>query len=119
MPAGQSLGPRKKVAYETDANTTIRITTDATLADLAGSGLSAASGTTANKPLNFKPRGVYVQSLAIAADPNNGITAVPVLRKFIICNKAGSLYTSDTPQSVTIDGVAFTSTGRRGETQSF
>jgi len=119
MPQGQSLGPRKKVSYETDANATIRINTDATLADLAGAGLSAASGTTANKPLRFKPRGVYVQSQAIAADPNNGIVAVPILRKFIICNKAGSLYTSDAPQSVSIDGISFTTTGRRGETQSF
>ena len=112
MPSGQTLGPKKKYKYDMDDGTSIRLKLDATLGDLPGTGLSEVTLTddVQNKPTGFKPRVVFVQW--IDADSN-------IRRKEIVCNAAGTLYASNVEQNVTIDGEAFQTTGRRGETYSF
>lgn len=112
--AGNTLGPRKKVKYTTDSGVDIRLSLDADKANLAGAGLSTAIVGTIPKPTGFKPRGVYVTgNVAADGDPVNYV------RKFIVCAADSSLYASDQPQAVTIDGVSFVTTGRRGESQRF
>jgi len=114
MPAGNSLGPRGKYIYVTDNDIQVTVKTDVTLGELAGCGLNEGSGTT-TRPTGFQFRGVYVQSPGAAAIADPPTAAVPFLRKFLICARTASLYKSDTPQTVVIDGRTFTTTGRRGE----
>lgn len=115
MPEGQFTGERKTYIYRTDNNEKkYLITTDATLGDLTGTGLVAA--TTANStdasptPKGFKPRVVYWQ----------GELDDVVKRKKLICGTtAATYYNSDVSQSITVDGVAGSTTGRRGERLTF
>lgn len=109
---GQRLGKKAKYKYTMDDGTEIRIVVDQTLGDLAGTGLAAitTADNVQNRPNNFTPRGVYIQ--AVNAD---GALA----RKRIVCNAEGSLYKSNTEQTITVDGEAFQSTGRVGEKYSF
>jgi len=115
MAEGQYTGQRKAYLYTPDSGDNVYlISTDVTLATLAGTGLVEA--TTANianarpAPKRFKPRVVFWQGTL------NGRT----VRKAIICGTTGAaLYDKDSPQAVTIDGVAGSTTGRRGEKLSF
>ena len=109
---GQRLGKKVKYKYTMDDGTDIRLKVDETLGSLAGTGLSpvAAGDILQNKPSNFKPRAVYVQSVNAAGE---------LARKRIICNPEGTLYKNNSEQSVTIDGETFQSTGRIGESYSF
>lgn len=115
MPEGQYTGARKAYLYTPDSGDNIYlISTDATLGALAGAGLTEA--TTANvanaqpAPRRFKPRVVFWQ----------GTLGGRIVRKKIICGTTdATLYDSDSPQAVTIDGVAGSTTGRRGERLSF
>lgn len=115
MPEGQYTGARKAYLYTPDSgDNTYLISTDETLGGLAGSGLVLA--TTANianaqpAPKRFKPRVVFWQ----------GVLDGRIVRKSIICGTtSATLYDSDSPQAVTIDGVAGSTTGRRGERLSF
>ena len=112
MPAGQFTGPRKKYAYTNDQDETINLKLDETLATLAGTGLTASvAGQGGPKPTGFEPRGVYWKGTAAGYE---------TARKFIICGTTdATLYASDSPQALTIDGVAGITTGRRGERLTF
>lgn len=115
MPEGQFTGERKTYLYTPDSgDNTYLITTDATLGDLAGAGLTEATtanvGTAQPAPKRFKPRVVFWQ-----AELNGNR-----VRKAVICGTVdATLYDSDSPQALTIDGVAGSTTGRRGERLSF
>lgn len=106
--AGNTLGPRKRVAYTSDSGAIYNLDTDANLAD--ASGLPAATpGTGSRKPSRFKPRCVFVDGSV------GGVT----VRKELVVNADSPLYDTDSSSTVTIDTVTFTTTGRRGETLSF
>lgn len=118
--AGNSLGPRTKFLYTTDAGQLIRLNTDADLGR-AGGLTAAQAGQGDTKPLGFQPRGVHCQRSVTqppdGAGTGEGVTRIQ--RKFIPCNGNSDLYRSNTPQNVTIDEAVFVTTGRRGETQRF
>lgn len=111
MPEGQFSGSRTTYEYISDAGTTYLLKLDTTLGGLAGTGLTVATTGTAgvNKPLNFKPRVVYWQ----------GVLNGNVVRKSLVCSASSTLYESNVPVALTIDGVAGSTTGRRGEQLSF
>jgi hypothetical protein len=117
---GNRLGPRERYVYATDDLTIAYIIeTDQDLA-VAGTGAGAAAPdvydpanppagvTLCPAPRRFQPRCVFIQ------DPTSGA------RKSLICfSPTANLYSSSQPQSVTIDALAFTSTGRKGEKLTF
>ena len=114
MPEGQYSGQRKSYIYESDAGKTYILLLDSTLASLANTGLveatTANAATATPAPKRFKPRVVFWQGTL------NG----RVVRKALVCGDVTStLYAKDTSQDVTIDGVAGSTTGRRGEKLSF
>lgn len=110
MPEGQFTGGRQTFLYVSDDNNSYLLLMDTTLGSIDGAGNTVAtianSADAQNRPIRFKPRGVYWEA-----------TAAPVgARKFIICgDRAGDLYSAENSQAVTIDGVAGVTTGRRGE----
>ena len=117
---GNRLGPKSKYIYNTDVtNVAYILTRDEDLAVAGvGSGTTAPvefdpanppSGVTLTPPpKRFEPRGVYVE------DPLSGA------RKFLVCFSAdASLYAATSATSITIDSLAFTSTGRKGESLTF
>lgn len=110
MPEGQFSGPRAAYEYTSDNGSTYLLTLDQTLGGLMGTGLTAAtSGSTAvSAPRRFKPRVVFWQ----------GVLNGNQVRKEIVCDADGTLYT-DTSQALTVDGVAGSTTGRRGEKLTF
>lgn len=113
MAEGQFLGSKRTYIYVADDNRTYRILRDRTLGDLSGTALNPGTpGVQAGRlPRNFKPRGVYWQS--------NELQGRNYGRKFIICNRDGTLYTSTDTVSLTIDGIPGQTTGRRGESASY
>ena len=110
MAEGQFSGVRKVYEYEADTGDKYLITLDATLGDLAGVGLTAATtATTATAlPKRLTPRVVFWQ----------GELGGRTVRKSLVCDAASDLYTG-LSQAVTIDGVVGTTTGRRGEKLTF
>jgi hypothetical protein len=119
--AGNRLGVRAKILYESEAAGTLYIMqTDANFV-LPKLGVGSAAPVTYSPgdtlppnvnvcppPKNFKPRGVHVKSADGKA------------RKFLICTSAtAEAYATSSPQTFAIDGENFTSTGRKGEQQSF
>lgn len=114
MAEGQFTGARQNYIYEADGDSKYIITTDATLGDLAGTGLVVAtSGNVAGAspaPKRFEPRVVFWQG------ENGG----RIVRKELICGTTeATLYNNDVSQALTIDGVAGFTTGRKGEKLSF
>jgi hypothetical protein len=115
MAEGQYTGRRSAYLYTSDAGQQYLIRTDDTLATAAGTGLIAAttgnSAAAQSPPKRFKPRGVHWQGTL------NG----RIVRKFLICNGGNdaSLYSSGIVINLTIDGVSGSTTGRRGEQQSY
>lgn len=114
MPEGQFSGARKSYIYVADDDENYLITLDATLGDLAGTGLVVANQGNAaglgNVPKRFKPRGVHWQ----------GVLGSRIVRKFLVTNTGdtATLFTGGAV-ALTIDGVAGSITGRRGEVQSY
>jgi len=118
--SGNRLGPRQRYIYETDDLTIAYIiTTDQDLA-VAGTGTGAgapdvydpenppAGVTVCPAPRRFTPRQVFIQDAASGA------------RKNLICfSSTADLYAASQPQTVTIDTLDFTTTGRKGEKLSF
>jgi hypothetical protein len=110
MPVGQFTGSRQTYIYVADDNNSYLLKMDETLGSIDGAGNVVAtianSGDAQNKPVGFQPRGVYWEA-----------TAAPIgARKFIVCgDRADDLYSAETSQALTIDGVAGITTGRRGE----
>jgi hypothetical protein len=115
MPEGQFTGRRKAYIYTMDdGETDILLSLDETLASVAESGLLLADAQSAEdsdpKPLRFEPRGVFWQ----------GTLDGRIVRKFLVCgNTDATLYTQNTSQEVTIDGVDGKTTGKKGEKLSF
>lgn len=111
MAEGQFLGKRAYYLYVSDVGEVYLILMDQTMGQIAGSGLTLATrinaGNAVRPPRGFKPRGVHWQGEL------NG----RAVRKFIVCNGGSddALYSSGTSVGLTIDGVAGTTTGRRGE----
>lgn len=104
---GQRLGKKDRYTYTADDGQKFALKLDITLASIAGQGLATTVTTDSatNKPTNFKPRGVHWQAIVDGA----------IVRKFLVCNADGALYTSVTQMTVTIDELEGFTTGRRGE----
>ena len=113
MAEGQFSGRRRPYLYTSDSGEVFLLLKDETLGDIAGSGLVRATtaniGNASAAPKRFEARGVYWQG-----ELNNR-----VVRKFITCAATGTLYVGNVPQALTIDGVAGSTTGKRGEQLTF
>lgn len=111
MPEGQYSGIKKVYQYTAD-NTDDKylLTLDETLGSISGCDLVEATSATVGTPppSRFKPRIVYWQ----------GVLDGRIVRKALVCNTSGDLYAS-TSKALTIDGVAGSTTGRRGEQMTF
>lgn len=106
--AGNTLGRRAYFRYTSDAGTAYNILTDIDLGTAGG--LVQATDGAPTLPRRFKVRGVYAEATV----------AGEIVRKFIPCSLLGSnAYNSDVSTSISIDGVNFLTTGRRGESMSF
>lgn len=105
--SGNTLGVRRYYQYTTDGGNTYKYLTDETL----GTAMNATLNDTApNLPKRFKPRGVYIQ----------GTVAGQKVRKFVISPTSdNTTYAAEASTAVTIDGVNFGTTGRKGEQFSF
>lgn len=110
MPEGQFSGQRATYEYESDNGTIYLISLDETLGSITGSGLGLADSSTTGieLPKRFIPRVVFWQG-----DLNGR-----VVRKSLVCNTDGTLYTAKSV-ALTIDGVEGSTTGRRGEKFTF
>ena len=106
--AGNTLGPRRKVAYTSDDGTIWNLNTDADLATASGLP-NATNGVGQTKPTGASPRVVFCQATVDGK----------LVRKAIPVNANSALYDTSSSTTVTIDGTTFTTTGRRGETYSF
>ncbi len=105
--AGNILGGRSYYLYTDDSGTDYSILQDDTLANATGGSLNDQNPA---PPRRFEARGVYVEA-------NIGGR---IKRKFLICPLVTSaFYNSNTTQVFNIDGVDYSSTGRRGEKLSF
>lgn len=113
MAEGQYLGGKRTYLYVADDNNTYKILRDRTLGDIGGADLEPATAAVpaGRLPRRFEPRGVHWQSTALVGRN--------YARKFIICNRTGTLYTSEDSVPLTIDGIAGATTGRRGEVASY
>lgn len=113
MAEGQFSGRRRPYLYTSDSGEVFLLQKDETLGDLAGAGLVRATtgniGNASPVPKRFEPRGVYWQ----------GELNDRVVRKFVVCAANGTLYVGNVPQPLTIDGVAGSTTGKRGEQLTF
>lgn len=97
---GNLLGQRGWYLYTADNGNQYSYQTDRDLAAAVGATLNASNQTL---PRGLRPRGVYCQD----ADGN---------RKFVICpSTTTAAYEADGSTTLTIDGTAFTTTGKRGE----
>lgn len=106
MPAGQTTGVRRYFGYVSDSGETYSLLLDETLGIIGGMDLDDSNPP---PPRRFRPRGVYVE----------GQVGSQTARKFITCSPTVLLYRTDQSTTVAIDGVNFSSTGRRGERQTF
>lgn len=118
---GNRLGGKGKFLYLTDDTTVGYVMRRDTDLAVAGFGVGAnapvpydaanpPAGVTSIGPVprGFKPRVVHLEDSVSGA------------RKAMICfDPSSSMYQSTTAQTVDIDGLSFTSTGRRGEQLTF
>lgn len=118
--SGNRLGPRERYIYESDEVGTVYILE--TDQDLAVAGLGTGAGapvvydpanpptgvTICPPPRRFTPRTVF------AEDPTSGAR-----KNLIAFTPSAELYATSARSSVTIDGLAFTTTGRKGEKLTF
>lgn len=113
MPVGQYVGPRVPYLYSTDVGEVIVLLKDATLGDIPECGLERATtqtiGNATPEPTRFKPRVVFWQ----------GQLDGQIVRKELVCAANSPLYISGQSLEVNIDGVLGSTTGRRGEQQTF
>jgi hypothetical protein len=105
---GNSLGSRKWYKYTGDSGVTYSYLTDVDLGDIAG---AVADATFPNMPRRFKPRIVHVEGTSA--------TGQKLRKKIIVPDPDSTLYAPQTSQVVNIDGIAFQTTGRRGEVATF
>lgn len=98
--AGNLLGERNWYLYTAGNGNQYSYFTDADLAAAVGATLDASNQTL---PRGLKPRGVNCQD----ADGNKKFVIVP--------STTSAVWTADGASTLTIDGVAFTVTSKRGE----
>lgn len=114
MPVGQFTGTRGKYVYTTDTDDEYILELDTTLAALSTTLTAfdpASPGDATPAPKRFTPRGVHWQGTAAGFERK---------RKFIVCGQTDdTLYDSSTSQTLTIDGAAGKTTGRKGEKLTF
>lgn len=117
MPEGQFTGSRSKYVYESETvDEKYILTLDDSLVT-AGQSLqpfdpaTPPTGNVCPSPKRFKPRIIYWEATAVGFEGK---------RKQLVCGtNAAPLYATNTPATLTIDGVAGVTTGRRGEVQTF
>jgi hypothetical protein len=114
MGLGQFTGSRGKFIYTSDSGKEYILTLDTDL-NIVGSGLipydPLTNATAQSPPKGFRPRVVFWQATAAAFLGK---------RKSLVAGVAAEdLYSADAPQSFTVDGVAGTTTGKKGERLSF
>lgn len=105
--AGNILGRRSYYAYTSDTGNVYSVLTDDSLA--AAVGLTADASNPA-PPRRFQPRVLFVEFVS-----NAGLKR----KSLIIGDTAQANYASNVTSNVTIDGVVYQSTGRKGESISF
>ena len=108
MAEGQYLGEKAKYVYTCDdGETQYVLTLDTTLA-MGNSGLASAEagGGGEAAPKRFVPRTVHWQGT---------LQGRKVRKKLIAGTINSELYNPNASQAITIDGVAGTTTGKRGE----
>lgn len=114
MPEGQFSGSRSRYVYTNDSGDDYILRLDDTLAALSTTLTAfdpANPGTAVKKPDGFKPRGVYWIATA---------TGFEGRKKFIVCGDGSdALYDTTTGATLTVDGVAGRTTGRKGESLTF
>lgn len=108
---GNRLGPRGTYLYESDAGVTYNISLDDSVATAVGNTLSTNAAfpvlkATQRRPLS--PRYILTQ---LVSDPS-------VTKRIIVGDATNALWTSSAASTVTINGVAYTVTGRVGEKRS-
>lgn len=111
MAEGNTLGPRQAYTYTDDGDRPYYFYTDESLGAATDQDIAdfSADPPPQDLPRAFTPRCVF----AVAKDN-------PSLRKtLIIGSRASALYAANRSQDVTIDGVEFRTTGRRGESKTF
>lgn len=116
------VGSRGKYKYTMDDGTVIKLRLDATYGDLTPCGLSpvATADNAGNKPSNFKPRVVFwIPNADIAAADGQVARSRESLRRELVCAADSPAFTSKDQFSISIDGIAGQTTGRRGEQISF
>lgn len=117
--AGNTLGPRGKFLYIADGGVNYSLTLDGDIG--AAGNLSSINEQNQSgaqrKPTRFKPRVVFCEATITTGEGEDASSYVA--RKEIPCNATSPLYNTVSASTVTIDGVQFTTTGRRGEKLSF
>ncbi len=118
--AGNRLGPRAKFIYNADDIGVVYILSLDASFQVAGFGAGSgapemydpnnepAGVTVCPPPKNFKPRVVFAKS----ADGK-------ARKQIVATSNTADAYATVRPVAVQLDGETFTTTGRRGETQSF
>lgn len=117
MPEGQFSGSKSRYVYETETvDEKFILTLDDSLVT-PGQALQPfdpavpPTGNVCPAPKRFKPRIVYWQATGAGFEGK---------RKQLVCGtNVATLYATQTPAALTIDGVEGITTGRRGEVQSF
>lgn len=102
--AGNLLGARRYYAYTSDSGVAYKYLTDLDLGTAIGATLN---DTNPDFPRRFSPRVLYCK------DENGN------RKKVIVPTVGNSAYAADASTTLTIDGVAFETTGRVGERLSF
>jgi hypothetical protein len=114
MGLGQFSGSRDKYLYTSDSGKDYVLTLDTDLV-IVGSGLTPydplTNLTAVSAPKGFRPRVVFWQATAAGF--------VGKRKALVAGNPADDLYSPDVPQTFSVDGVAGTTTGKKGEKLSF
>lgn len=102
--AGNLLGERRYYEYIDDAGNGFKYLTDQSLGQAVG---ATENDTNPDLPRRFSPRILYAEG------PNGE------RKKVIVPTADNTAYARNTSTNLTIDGLTFSTTGRRGEKVSF
>lgn len=111
MPVGTFRKPPAPYKYTKDDGTDIILCLDETVASATGNGMvkQTTASDLGGAPLRFEPRVVFWQAVVDGKKR----------RKEVVCQADSALFKKKGSSTLTIDGVAGVTTGRRGEQQSF
>ena len=107
--AGNRLGSKTKVTYTSDSGALYNMTIDIDLVMVGAGFLAGHIGQPA--PKRFKPRVIHVQQPI-------GVGRM-ARKKLIVGDVNSAMWITNAPADYVIDGETFTSTGRRGEVQTY